>query len=96
MDEPTTGLHTHDIKKLLAIINKIVDRGNTVIIIEHNVDIIKCADHIIDLGPEGGAAGGKILTKGTPEEVMKNSEGDTAKYLKREFKENKNTKKATA
>ena len=96
LDEPTTGLHFEDIRVLLKVINKIVDRGNTVIIIEHNVDIIKCADHIIDLGPEGGAAGGKILTKGTPEEVMKNSEGDTAKYLKREFKENKNTKKATA
>ena len=78
------------------VINKIVDRGNTVIIIEHNVDIIKCADHIIDLGPEGGAAWDKILTKGTPEEVMKNSKGDTAKYLKREYKEYKKLKNATA
>jgi|LFRM01.2.fsa_nt_gb excinuclease ABC subunit A len=95
LDEPTTGLHFEDIRVLLKVINKIVDRGNTVIIIEHNVDIIKCADHIIDLGPEGGAAGGKILTKGTPEEVMKNSKGDTAKYLKREFKESKKSKKAT-
>ena len=96
LDEPTTGLHFEDIRVLLKVINKIVDRGNTVIIIEHNIDIIKCADHIIDLGPEGGAAGGKILTKGTPEQVIKNSKGDTAKYLKREFKENKQLKKTTA
>ena len=96
LDEPTTGLHFEDIRVLLKVINKIVDRGNTVIIIEHNIDIIKCADHIIDLGPEGGAAGGKILTKGTPEEVMKNSKGDTAKYLKREYKEYKKLKNATA
>ncbi len=93
LDEPTTGLHFEDIRVLLKVINKIVDRGNTVIIIEHNIDIIKCADHIIDLGPEGGAAGGKILAKGTPEEVIKNSKGDTEKYLKREFKENKQLKK---
>ena len=96
LDEPTTGLHFEDIRVLLKVINKIVDKGNTVIIIEHNVDIIKCADHIIDLGPEGGAAGGKILTKGTPEQVMKNSKGDTAKYLKREFKEARKTKSATS
>ena len=96
LDEPTTGLHFEDIRVLLNVINKIVDRGNTVIIIEHNVDIIKCADYIIDLGPEGGRAGGKILAKGTPEEVIKNSKGDTAKYLKKEFKENTNAKKVSA
>ncbi len=96
LDEPTTGLHFEDIRVLLNVINKIVDKGNTVIIIEHNVDVIKCADYIIDLGPEGGRAGGKILTKGTPEEVIKNSKGDTAKYLKKEFKEHKNNKKTTA
>ncbi len=99
LDEPTTGLHFEDIRVLLNVINKIVDKGNTVIIIEHNIDIIKCADYIIDLGPEGGRAGGKILTTGTPEEVIKNSKSDTAKYLKREFeesKENKKVKKATA
>ena len=96
LDEPTTGLHFEDIRVLLNVINKIVDKGNTVIIIEHNVDVIKCADYIIDLGPEGGRAGGKILTKGTPEEVIKNSKGDTAKYLKKEFKEHKKNKKATA
>ena len=99
LDEPTTGLHFEDIRVLLKIINKIVNKGNTVIIIEHNIDIIKCADHIIDLGPEGGRLGGKILVTGTPEEVIKNSKSDTAKYLKREFKEtkeNKKTKKASA
>ena len=95
LDEPTTGLHFEDIRVLLNVINKIVDRGNTVIIIEHNIDIIKCADYIIDLGPEGGSAGGKILTKGTPEEVIKNSKGDTARYLKKEFKESSKVKKST-
>ena len=95
LDEPTTGLHFEDIRVLLKVINKIVDRGNTVIIIEHNVDIIKCAEYIIDLGQEGGAAGGKILAKGTPEEIIKSS-GDTAKYLKREFKEINKAKEAIA
>ena len=70
LDEPTTGLHFEDIRVLLNVINKLVDRGNTVIIIEHNIDIIKCADHIIDLGPEGGEAGGQILATGTPEAVV--------------------------
>ena len=87
LDEPTTGLHFEDIRVLLNVINKLVDRGNTVIIIEHNIDIIKCADHIIDLGPEGGREGGKILATGTPEELIKNKKSDTAKYLKREMKE---------
>lgn len=96
LDEPTTGLHFEDIRVLLNVINKIVDRGNTVIIIEHNIDIIKCADYIIDLGPEGGRAGGLILASGTPEEVIKKSKGDTAKYLKKELKESKKVKKATA
>ena len=87
LDEPTTGLHFEDIRVLLNVINKIVDRGNTVIIIEHNIDIIKCADYIIDLGPEGGDAGGKILVTGTPEEVIKNGKSDTARYLKKEMKD---------
>ena len=87
LDEPTTGLHFEDIRVLLNVINKLVDRGNTVIVIEHNIDIIKCADYIIDLGPEGGNAGGKLLTTGTPEEVIKKSKSDTALYLKKEFKE---------
>ena len=86
LDEPTTGLHFEDIRVLLNVINKLVDRGNTVIIIEHNVDIIKCADYIIDLGPEGGREGGQILVTGTPEQVIKNTISDTAKFLKKEFK----------
>ena len=71
MDEPTTGLHSHDIKKLLTIINRIVDNKDSVIVIEHNLDMIKTADYIIDLGPEGGEKGGEIIAKGTPEEVIK-------------------------
>lgn len=83
LDEPTTGLHTHDIKKLLAILNRIVDNGDTVVVIEHNLDVIKVADYIIDLGPEGGEAGGEIIATGTPEEVAKNKESYTGAYLKR-------------
>ena len=71
LDEPTTGLHSADIKKLISILNRIVDNGDTVVVIEHNLDVIKVADHIIDLGPEGGDAGGEIITKVTPEEVVK-------------------------
>ena len=82
LDEPTTGLHTHDIKRLLAILQKIVDNGDTVVIIEHNLDVIKVADHIIDLGPEGGDGGGTIVATGTPEEVSKNSKSYTGKFLK--------------
>ena len=83
MDEPTTGLHTHDIKRLLSIINKIVDNKDTVIVIEHNMDVIKTADYIIDLGPEGGDAGGTIVTTGTPEEVSKHPTSYTGKFLKK-------------
>ena len=96
LDEPTTGLHFEDIRVLLNVINKLVDRGNTVIIIEHNIDIIKCADYIIDLGPEGGREGGNILAKGTPEQIIKNSKSDTAKYLKKEMKDQMKLKKKTA
>lgn len=81
-DEPTTGLHFHDIKKLLASFYALLDRGHTVIVVEHNLDLIKCADYIIDLGLEGGENGGKIMAEGTPEEVVKNKESFTAKYLK--------------
>ena len=83
MDEPTTGLHSHDIKKLLAIINKIVDNKDSVIVIEHNLDMIKTADYIIDLGPEGGDKGGQIIATGTPEEVAKVKESYTGQYLKK-------------
>ncbi len=83
LDEPSTGLHQDDIKKLLSILNKIVDNGDTVIVIEHNLDIIKQADYIIDLGPEGGDFGGKIIAKGTPEEVTKVKESFTGQFLKK-------------
>ena len=81
-DEPTTGLHFHDIKKLLASFDALIDKGHSIIVIEHNLDLIKCADWIIDLGPEGGENGGQILAIGTPEEIVKNKNSVTAKYLK--------------
>ena len=87
LDEPTTGLHFQDIKLLMDVVNKLVDRGNSVLIIEHNLDVIKMADHIIDIGPEGGDSGGKILFEGTPEEMIKKAKGShTAKFLKMEMK----------
>jgi len=82
LDEPTTGLHTHDIKKLIEVLNNIVDKGATVIVIEHNLDVIKVADHIIDLGPEGGDRGGELIAQGTPEEVADNKKSYTGMYLK--------------
>jgi excinuclease ABC subunit A len=86
LDEPTTGLHFEDIRILMDVIQKLVDKGNTVLIIEHNMDVIKLADYIIDIGKEGGKGGGKVLCKGTPEEIIKNKESYTAKYLKEELK----------
>ena len=86
LDEPTTGLHTHDIKKLLEILNRIVENGDTVIVIEHNLDVIKVADHIIDLGPEGGSGGGTIVATGTPEEIVKVKESYTGQFLKEMLK----------
>jgi excinuclease ABC subunit A len=85
LDEPTTGLHFQDIQHLIDVLNKLVDRGNTVLVIEHNLDVIKVADHIIDLGPEGGDGGGLILFEGTPEELIKVKESHTAKFLKAEL-----------
>ncbi len=85
LDEPTTGLHFEDIKVLLGVINRLVDKGNTMIIIEHNLDVIKCADYIIDMGPEGGKGGGEILFTGTPEEMTKCKKGYTAQFLKEEL-----------
>ena len=87
LDEPSTGLHSEDIKKLLTILNRIVDNGDTVIVIEHNLDIIKVADYIIDLGPEGGDGGGKIIATGTPEEIVKVSESYTGQFLKPDLEE---------
>jgi len=86
LDEPTTGLHFEDIRVLLDVLNKLVERGNTVIVIEHNMEVIKMADHIIDIGPEGGREGGRLLCSGTPEELVKNEDSYTAKYLKEELK----------
>lgn len=86
LDEPTTGLHFEDIQHLLEVLNKLTDRGNTVLVIEHNLDVIKVADHIIDLGPEGGDGGGKILFEGLPEDLVKVKESHTGKFLKEELK----------
>ena len=81
-DEPTTGLHFHDINQLLKIIYTLRDKGNTIIIIEHNLDVIKTADWVIDIGPEGGIKGGAIIDEGTPEKISKNKKSFTGKYLK--------------
>ena len=86
LDEPTTGLHTEDIAKLLQVLSRFVDDGNTVLVIEHNLDVIKTADYIIDLGPEGGIGGGTIIATGTPEEVATNSASYTGQYLKGKLK----------
>ncbi|MEL6557989.1 MAG: excinuclease ABC subunit UvrA [Bacteroidota bacterium] len=86
LDEPTTGLHFQDIEHLLSVLNKLVDKGNTVLIIEHNMDVIKVADYIVDLGPEGGDGGGQIIAEGTPEQVIKKKIGYTGKFLKEELK----------
>lgn len=86
LDEPTTGLHFEDIRVLMTVLNRLVDKGNTVIVIEHNLDVIKMADYIIDMGPEGGQGGGKVLTTGTPEQVALSSAGYTPKYIMEELK----------
>ncbi|MFW5645585.1 MAG: ATP-binding cassette domain-containing protein, partial [Bacteroidota bacterium] len=85
LDEPTTGLHFEDIRVLLEVLNKLVDKGNTVIVIEHNMDVIKTADFIIDIGKEGGFAGGKIIAQGTPEEVARNKKSYTGEFLRKEL-----------
>jgi len=90
LDEPTTGLHFEDIKLLLGVLDKLVEKGNTVLVIEHNMDVIKVADHIIDVGPEGGTGGGQIVFSGTPEEMIKLKSNHTAKYLKAELTSSKN------
>ena len=82
LDEPTTGLHFEDIKVLLGVLNRLVDKGNTVIVIEHNLDVIKCADYIIDMGPEGGNNGGNVVATGTPEEIAKCEKSYTGMFLK--------------
>ncbi|MGK0502049.1 MAG: excinuclease ABC subunit A, partial [Alteromonadaceae bacterium] len=82
LDEPTTGLHFHDIKQLLAVLHRLRDHGNTVVVIEHNLDVIKTADWIIDLGPEGGSGGGQIIAEGTPELVAESTVSHTGRFLK--------------
>jgi len=82
LDEPTTGLHFHDIDLLLRVLHRLRDHGNTVVVIEHNLDVIKTADWVIDLGPEGGEGGGRVIAEGTPEEVAKNKASHTGQYLK--------------
>ena len=81
LDEPTTGLHFEDTRKLLDVLNKLVDQGNTIVVIEHNLDVIKSADYVIDLGPEGGAGGGRVIAAGTPEEVARHDQSATGRFL---------------
>ena len=83
LDEPTTGLHFADVEKLLEVLQRLVDAGNTVLVIEHNLDVIKCADWLIDLGPEGGDAGGELVAEGTPEDISANDNSETGKVLRR-------------
>ena len=83
LDEPTTGLHFDDTKRLIKVLNSLVEKGNTVYVIEHNLDVVKSCDYLLDLGPEGGAAGGEVLAQGTPEELAENSKSYTGKFLKK-------------
>jgi excinuclease ABC subunit A len=86
LDEPTIGLHYEDVKKLIEILEKLVEQGNTVVVIEHNMDLIKSADYIIDMGPEGGAGGGRLVASGTPEQVAANEKSYTGQYLAKVLK----------
>ena len=86
LDEPTTGLHTGDVHKLIEVLDRLTDAGNSVLVIEHNLDVIKVADHIIDLGPEGGEGGGKIIAQGTPEAVARVKKSYTGQFLKKYLK----------
>ena len=90
LDEPTTGLHIADVHKLIDVLQKLVDAGNTVVVIEHNLDLIKTADYIIDLGPEGGNRGGYVVATGTPEQIAQTEESYTGRYLKKLFEKEKN------
>jgi excinuclease ABC subunit A len=86
LDEPTTGLHFADVDKLLSVLQRLVDKGNTVCVIEHNLEVIKCADYIVDLGPEGGEEGGQIVACGSPEELLMNNKSYTAQFLRKILK----------
>jgi len=94
LDEPTTGLHFYDIQQLLTVLQRLRDHGNTVVVIEHNLDVIKTADWIIDLGPEGGSGGGLIVAEGTPEQVAKNKASHTGRYLKPLLEKQKKAQKS--
>lgn len=85
-DEPTTGLHFHDIQKLLQSFQALIEKGHSIIVIEHNLDMIKCADYVIDIGPDGGKNGGNVVATGTPEEIVKNKKSITGLYLKEKLK----------
>ena len=89
LDEPTTGLHFADVSKLIEILQRLTDVGNTVVVIEHNLDVIKTADYLIDMGPEGGDGGGRVIAKGTPEEVAENAVSYTGQYVKKYLKQNR-------
>jgi excinuclease ABC subunit A len=93
LDEPTTGLHFEDIRVLLNVLNTLVEKGNTVVVIEHNMEVIKVADYIIDLGPEGGLSGGRIVAAGKPEDIIRNEESYTGKFLKEVLNSHQSTKK---
>ena len=93
MDEPTTGLHLSDVHKLVEILHRLADSGNTVVVIEHNLDVIKTADYIIDMGPEGGDKGGTVIAQGTPEEVSENPASYTGHYVKKMLKRYKENSK---
>jgi len=95
LDEPTTGLHFADVHKLVMILQRLADGGNTVVVIEHNLDVIKTADYIIDMGPEGGDKGGTLLSKGTPEEVSKDKKSYTGYYIKKMLERDKQLKDGT-
>jgi excinuclease ABC subunit A len=94
LDEPTIGLHYEDVKKLIEILQELVNKGNTVMVIEHNLDLVKSADYIIDIGPEGGLGGGTIVAKGTPEEVAQNEKSHTGYYLDKVLRKTSNKKKS--
>ena len=85
LDEPTTGLHFEDINVLMGVLNKLADKGNTVLVIEHNLDVVKMADYVIDIGYEGGRSGGQLVAKGTPEQICKDKKSYTAKFLRKEM-----------
>jgi len=96
LDEPTTGLHFEDTRKLLDVLTKLVDQGNTIVVIEHNLDVIRWADYVIDLGPEGGAAGGQIVAEGTPEEVARQTQSATGRFLDQTLSPDKFRQKPSA